>query len=176
MLPQRKTNRYYWHNYSQQGNYFITLCTKDRRHYFGQVLDEKMYLSEYGKIADKFWNEIPKHFSNVDLDKYSIMPNHIHGILKVKNQGKDIVTYIDYSLPKGMNKNYGLISKVIRSFKEAVVKTIRKKYNDYNFGWQRSFYDRIIRDGDELNRIRQYIKENPVNWEKDRNNPENLLM
>jgi REP element-mobilizing transposase RayT len=72
--------------------------------------------------------------------------------------------------------NYGLLSKIVKSFKEITLKTIRKKYNDYEFAWQRSFYDHIIRNEKSLLKIRKYIYYNPHKWTLDRNNPENLLM
>lgn len=71
---------------------------------------------------------------------------------------------------------YGLLSKIVKSFKEISVKTIRKNYNDYQFAWQRSFYDRIIRKEDALDKIRQYIYHNPAKWEFDKNNIENIWM
>lgn len=73
------------HNdYSYEGLYFITICTKDRNHYFGKIIDNlKFEYSPIGAIAYTYWNEIPKHFKNINLDAFIIMPNHIHGIIEI---------------------------------------------------------------------------------------------
>ena len=68
-------------DYSWNGHYFITICTKEKQHFFGNIENEKIILNEIGKIAEKFWLEIPNHFSDVKLDEFVIMPNHVHGIL-----------------------------------------------------------------------------------------------
>ena len=72
-------------DYSSPGKYFVTICTKDRICYFGDVVDGKMHLSEMGKVSDCFWKEIPEHFPNAGLDAFQIMPNHIHGIVVIKD-------------------------------------------------------------------------------------------
>lgn len=73
-------------DYSDNGWYFITICTQNKEHFFGEVIDGEMVLSQIGKIADKFWKEIPNHFKNVILDNHVIMPNHTHGIIIINNQ------------------------------------------------------------------------------------------
>ncbi len=74
-------------NYSWNGKYFVTICTGNRHCYFGDIIDGEMNLSEIGKIADKYWAEIPEHFPFVLLDEYIIMPNHVHGIVVINKQG-----------------------------------------------------------------------------------------
>lgn len=73
------------YDYSQNGMYFVTICAKDRERFFGEIENGKMILSDTGKITQQFWQEIPKHFSFVNLDEYIVMPNHIHGILEIIN-------------------------------------------------------------------------------------------
>ena len=72
-------------DYTFNGYYFITICTKNKECYFGEIIDDKMILSEIGKIAHKYWQEIPKHFPFAQLDKFVIMPNHMHGIIIIDN-------------------------------------------------------------------------------------------
>jgi REP element-mobilizing transposase RayT len=74
----------YW-DYSWNGYYYITICSKNRECYFGEIQDDKMILNEIGKIAQKYWIEIPIHFNNAKLDEFVIMPNHIHGIIIIDN-------------------------------------------------------------------------------------------
>jgi REP element-mobilizing transposase RayT len=99
------------------------------------------------------------------------MPNHIHGIIIIdENVGTE-----QCSVPT-QNHRYGLISKIVKSFKEIFVKQIRKQYQNYTFKWQRSFYDRIIRNEKELDNIRQYIINNALKWHIDNDNPKNWKM
>lgn len=99
------------------------------------------------------------------------MPNHLHGIIVIKHPLKNVATE-QCSVPT----RYGLLSKIIKSFKEIVIKTIHRKFCNYRFLWQRSFYDHIIRNEKSLWAIRQYIRNNAKNWEEDRNNIQNLFM
>ncbi len=175
----RKLNRLKEYDYSQEGVYFVTLITKIRGDILGKVTDRKIELNEYGKIVKYFWHEIEKHYKNVKLGTFVIMPDHIHGILaieKSKNSCEvipDIVvraeqcsalTKVPHIFPQGEKKRrYGLLSKIIKSYKE-VVKTIRKKFQDYNFKWARSYYDNIVRNTAELKRIEKYILKNPEKY------------
>ena len=87
-------------DYSRDGSYFITICTKNFSCCFGNVIDEKMVFSEIGALADRFWREIPKHFDHVKLDVHQIMPNHVHGIIIIDNDGGfprfDMLLYFPY--------------------------------------------------------------------------------
>jgi len=164
--PKRKLNRLREYNYDLEGYYFITICTQGKREYFGEVINQEMILNKYGEIAQKFWREIPKHYKNIAIDKFVIMPNHIHGIIIItKSVGTE-----QCSVPTaGNKKNYGLLSKVVKSFKDVTIKQIHQQFNDYQFQWQRSFYDHIICDDEGLYNIREYIMNNPLMWERDRN-------
>ncbi len=184
-----KTCRYEGYDYSREGYYFITICTKHREMFFGDVVDGKMRLSEIGKIAKNCCLEIPDHFPFVQLDEYVVMPNHVHGILVIEYNIN--VETQNFASLRGYKNKFGPQSKnlssIIRGFKIGV-----KKYTimeGVNFAWQERFYDRIIRNEKELNKIRQYIIDNPEkclpaislsasgDWqagELDRNNPINF--
>lgn len=187
LYKPQKQYRYKGYDYSQDGFYFITICCKNREMFFGDIENEKMQLSKIGKIAEKFWLEIPNHFPFVKLDKFAIMSNHIHGIIKIDNQTMEtgLVGTGQCPVPTYKNENGGStfghvtpksISTIIGSFKSITTKTINSEFYEKGFAWQLRFHDRIIRNNDELNRIRQYIMDNPLKWELDRNNPENLYM
>ena len=184
------------YDYASNGAYFVTIVTKNRDYFFGKIMNNKMVLNEIGKIAHKFWNEIPKHFPFVQLDEMLVMPNHIHGILRIDNpdnavdgcdgdavDGRDVACNVstDKTDKTDKTKNeqmmkispkQGTISTIIRSFKSAVTRKSRKILP--NFAWQSRFHDRIIRDQNELNRIQQYIVKNPIMWERNRNNNNGL--
>ena len=161
-----ETARHQDWNYSSPWWYYLTINTKDHVKCFGTVINEIMELNEMGKIADQYWNETPFHFQKIELDYYIIMPNHIHGILIMN---KTVETRHASSL---QHKNITL-SNVVGSFKSAVTKHVRELgYKD--FAWQPRFYDRIIRNEKELYNIRKYIKQNPLKWEIEKDNPENI--
>ena len=86
-------------DYSSPGYYFVTICTKDHQHFFGVVVDNKMQLSQIGKIAENCWQEIPHHFQHVKLDEFIFMPNHVHGILILTDTHKGVGTPHVVSLP-----------------------------------------------------------------------------
>ena len=122
----------------------------------------KMILNELGLITNKCWKEIPNHYPNVEIDYYVIMPNHLHGIIIINPV--DVETPYMASLPLG---------DIIGKFKAAVTRWCNK--NGYiNFSWQSRFYDRIIRNEKELYNIRKYIEQNPLKWDLEKNNPENI--
>ena len=171
-------------DYTNDGWYFITICTKNMEMFFGNITDGKMNLSEIGKIVENYWLEIPKHFSFVELDEFSIMPNHNHGIIGINNfcrqcDGRDeAVPRLydgDYPQMSEISPKSKSLSVIVGSFKSVSTKTIHQKFPEINFAWQPRFYDRIIRNEKELDKIRKYIFENVLKWEFDRNNPENLI-
>ncbi len=156
-MQNRKPNRLKYFDYSQAGWYFVTICTKDHKHFFGNIFKEKIVLNEIGKIANECWEEIPKHFPNVELEEFVVMPNHIHGIIIINSVGD-----ANFASPTDRTK-MGLC-KLIQQFKRAVSIQLTHKLNIYDFKWQRSFYDRIIRNETELYNIRKYIQQNPLKW------------
>jgi len=178
-----KTTRLSKWDYSSPGFYFITICTINKTNYFGNIWDGKMILSDIGQIVNKYWYEIPNHFNNVKLDEFIVMPNHVHGIIRIQynklcNLRRDAINRVFTN-----NDNIGGITKqnnpmlnkksipyIIRWYKGITTHTIRQLPNSFIFHWQPRYYDRIIRNKKELNAIRQYIKNNPKNWEQDRNN------
>ncbi|MEE9554067.1 MAG: transposase [candidate division Zixibacteria bacterium] len=165
------------HNYGENGYYFITICTKNKDNFFGDIVDDKMDLSFIGKVADKFWREIPEHFPFVILDEFIIMPNHIHGIIIINKEELQAVETHNRASLQYKNK-FGSQSKnlgsIIRNYKSAV-----KKYamiQQIVFAWQPRFYDHIIRNERSLVKIREYIRSNPTMWDKDAINTENLFL
>lgn len=180
---QRKLNRLAYYDYAQNGCYFVTICTKDRTENFGQIIKEGMELSPIGKNVYQCWLDIPKHFPDVLLDDFVIMPNHVHGIIIIKPKNNMIAGVGNKnfcSLQKDQTIFWQTIwarslSSVIRGFKIGVTSWCRKNgHSDFN--WQKSFYDHVIRQQESLEKIRFYILENPLKWERDRNNKENLFI
>ena len=180
-MTYRKLNRKKYFDYSSSGYYFVTICTKGRLTYFGYIDNNKMILNGIGQIIEKYWLEIPKHFSDISIDEYAVMPNHVHGIVIINDEDNNVGNRHACSLQSSsegttinrIKRQHQKLPVVIGSFKAAATKYIRHNL-DISFSWQKSYFDRIIRNEIELNKIRQYIVDNPLNWDKDENNLLNL--
>ena len=177
-LPKRKHIRLRDYDYSQNGAYFITICVDEWHGIFWNTTSERVGahsalrkcpadifsqaplrvsrppLSDIGLVVEKAINNIPQIYSSVILDKYVIMPNHIHMIIRIDDdRGRTM------SAPTNQNIT---ISRIIKQCKEFVTKQI-------GFSpWQRSFHDHIIRNEEDYLKIWQYIDENPAKWTEDR--------
>ena len=173
-------------NYAADGAYFVTICTHNRLHFFGDVINSQVQLSVIGKIADQFWADIPNHFADVYLDAYVIMPNHVHGILIIDRSHNyhtplpptHVETLHATSLPPNMSNispKTNSLGAIIRSYKSAVTRWSRQNHFD-NFAWQPRFYEHIIRNDSSMHRIRNYIINNPAKWQEDKHNLVNLWM
>ncbi|HOY61179.1 MAG TPA: transposase [Candidatus Woesebacteria bacterium] len=176
-------------DYSSDGFYFITICTKDRENYFGDIQNDKMKLSQIGMVTQKYLLQIPMHYKNILIDEFSIMPNHVHillnnGVLSgrpmpwssleksVSNSGRHMPWHVPTK-----NINYintfshpikNSISMVINHYKSAVTKEINK--SNQEFSWQTRFHDEIIKNEKHYWAVKRYIKNNVINWNKDKEN------
>ena len=182
-----------WWDYGWNGAYFITICTQNRKHYFGEIQNGKMILSHVGIIADLLWHQIPSHHNNIELGDFVVMPNHIHGILIIDRQNNidlheenntndmeevNIVVEIGHTLSQQpqqsqqpgsqrfQNIGKNTISSIVGSYKSAVTKHANRL--GYPHQWQKLFYDNIIRSNNDYQRISDYIVSNPENWTKDK--------
>ena len=166
----RKSTRLKGYDYSKTALYFITICTKGRECFFGNIIDEKMILNDVGKIASDYLTEIPCHFPWVDIGESVIMPNHVHFILQLGHGGgRDttcrVPTTNHFSKPVS-----GSVPVIIQQYKSSVKRWTNK--NDCNyFNWQSRFYDRIIWNEKSFRNICDYIINNPGKW-----NDDNLFM
>jgi REP element-mobilizing transposase RayT len=181
-------------DYGSNSAYFITICTKNREHFFGEINNGKMQLNELGKNAVQFWMEIPNHFPFIELGNFVVMPNHTHGILiidkPVDNRTVDmpnvempklgistlgISTGLSTDIPqKPKPKNGGKIDEwkpgtigvIINQYKRMV--TIHNRKINPNFAWQSNYHDHIIRNSKSFENIQNYIENNPAQWKEDR--------
>ena len=161
----RRSIRLQGFDYSQAGYYFVTICTKEKTHYFGKITHGKMLQSIVGGFVYRCLLNIPKHYPNVPLDEYVIMPNHIHVIIVIKQVGVQNFEPLQNRYRHIIQYSLG---SIIRGFKIGVTKLC--KTNNISFYWQRNYYEHIIRDEKEYNTIRQYIQNNPLNWDADEEN------
>jgi len=160
-MKKRRRTRLRGYDYTIPGYYFITICTRNRVEWFGEIEDDKMILNEIGKIVKIQWLWLVEQYLYVDLDEFIVMPNHIHGILILN----------DDCVGNGRDRSSKVksISSLIGAFKTKSSKIIRKNILS-EFGWQKSFYDHIIINEKSLNEIREYIKNNLFNWSEDKEN------
>jgi putative transposase len=176
----RKTIRLQGYDYSQDGWYFVTFCVKNFEERLGVISkDGKFTSNELGLIAESEWKETPNIRSNVNLDMFQIMPNHFHAIIVIgdKENLPKIVGFPDTSSPIGKFKSpIRTIGSIIRGFKGASTKKMRLVTNNIEEKiWQYNYYERIIRDENELNRIRKYIENNAKKWQDDKEHFKKLL-
>jgi hypothetical protein len=183
-IHHRRSIRLKNYDYASSGAYFVTIVTHQRQCLFGAIVDGAMRLNEWGAIAERCWMEIPQHYPHVILDAFVIMPNHVHGIiiLNENNFNGSIVGAIganNHSPFVGANNHSPqrndrprgtthTIGSIVRGFKIGVTKWFRQHTDIYNV-WQRNYYEHIIRNEIELNKIREYILNNSLNWETDEN-------
>ncbi len=155
LSPERKNLRATFHNYSG-GDYFITICTKDRKHYLGKIKDGKMLLSKIGLFATKALTELPTHYRYSQVPLFVVMPNHIHAIICI---APSIVQ------PDLMPAQRPALSVIVGGFKQSVTAFARR--NNIEFAWQSRFHDHIIRDIVDGNNISDYIQNNVAKWDSD---------
>jgi REP element-mobilizing transposase RayT len=174
IFQKRKITRLKGYDYSNEGAYFITICAQGRKCLFGLISDGKMRLNEYGKILINYWNEVPSKWPNVTLDYFTVMPNHVHGIIMIVGAGSPRPLIPPSDLEGGETpplQNQPSLSQIIGYFKYQAAKKINESRATPGAKvWQRSFYEHVIRDDDSLNRIREYIATNPSRWDLDREN------
>jgi putative transposase len=161
LYPKRRTPRLRRYDYASTGAYFVTICAHNRECILGTIEADCMVVSDIGNIAHRYWLEIPRHFPNVDLDDFIVMPNHLHGILIFQ--------------PTGAMNRAPTLGEVVRAFKARVSAAARKQFGQTGVSvWQRNYYEHVIRKDEDMNHIRQYIIDNPKNWATDRENPDFL--
>lgn len=183
-------------NYSTPAVYFITICTSNHNNFFGKIVNAKMQFKPAGEICHRCLHDIPKHFSNIKLLEWIIMPNHIHFLLRLVGSttldktlaNRDLpvethhgaslqdnrkITLIKYGhknhpnyYPRLTKKSNQTIPVVVNQFKSSV-KRIAKHHNLY-FSWQPRYFDEIVFDKDKLFQTKNYIINNPRSWKKDK--------
>ena len=185
--PRRKNPRLENYDYSTPGAYFVTVCAEGRIRLFGGVENGIVRLSPFGALVETCWREIPKHFPKIVLDQFVIMPNHLHGIIFIL----DKPARPDVSAPGPLNVGAPLVGalsngagtrpaptlgEIMGAFKSRTTNLYIEGVRKGNFPpfkkhiWQRSYYDRVVRNEKDLLETRRYIMDNPPKWDMD---PEN---
>jgi len=175
--PLRSSIRLKGFDYSEPGAYFVTIVTKDRFCRFGEIVDGQMKTNSAGEVIAHWWLELRRKFASVESDEFVVMPNHCHGIIVIN----DFTVGADLRVGPP-NTRTGAhagapLPKMMQWFKTMTTNEYMRGVKALNWPgfrgqlWQRSYYEHVIRDDDSLNRIRQYIIDNPARWASDRENP-----
>jgi REP element-mobilizing transposase RayT len=170
-VHHRRSIRLKNYDYSHSGAYFVTVCTHNRECLLGEITDSEMVVNEYGTIVSKSWEWLGVQYDHVELDAWMIMPNHMHGIIVINHDScrGGSRTAPTATVPMMKRKPVG---RLIGAFKTVSTKQINQIRNTPGISvWQRNYYEHIIRDEKSLENIRNYIINNPAQWEEDENNP-----
>ncbi|MBN1947191.1 MAG: transposase [Bradymonadales bacterium] len=164
----RRSIRLRGYDYSQAGAYFVTMCVQGRACLFGAVVDGEMRWNDVGKMIEHWWLELNAKFPGVETDEYAVMPNHFHGIVVIVGTEQG---------PPGEGPTGPAVPTIVQWFKTMTTNAYLRGVKTSGWTpfpwklWQRNYYEHIIRDDDDLHRIRQYILDNPSQWDLDRENP-----
>lgn len=158
-MQKRKPARLKNFDYSQNGAYFVTICTHNKRHLFGKIYDGKMYFTDLGSIVENEILNIEMHYQTVRIDKYVVMPNHIHMIIVISEaEGMNPFPTKMFDISNVVGKFKAGVSRIVgNGFIHSVEKRI----------WQSSYHDHIIRGGKDYKKIWEYIDTNVIRWEED---------
>ena len=164
-IHHRRSLRLREYDYSRPGAYFVTICTQDRKCLFGSVVNSEMQPNDSARSAQSIWYNLPSRFPQVRLDQFVVMPNHIHAVIFV---GAQFIapTGSSNTVQTGAINRAPTLGEIVRTYKAISTRTIRRT-GCAQFRWQRNYYEHIIRDENSLNRIRQYIVDNPIRWDVD---------
>jgi putative transposase len=181
----RRSIRLPEYDYGQPGAYFVTIVAWHRQCLFGRVVDGEMKLSSFGLVAKQQWEKLPNRFPNIELGAFIIMPNHMHAIIVItagrgtaENQSdRDGELTRRAPTQEGFQKPVkGSIPTIVRSYKSAVSLRINLMRGTQDVPvWQRNYYEHVIRNGTDLRNKTDYINANPLLWNKDDENPLNIM-
>jgi len=198
-IHHRRSIRLKHYDYSQSGAYFVTICAQNKTCLFGDVIDAQMILNGPGRMLQTEWDALPKRFSGIELDAFAVMPNHIHGIIFIVGAPLVGARFVVGAQPSDQNRAgtrpdqnragtrpeqnragtrpapTNTTGNIVGAFKsiathEYVIGIRQQQWLSFTGRlWQRNYYEHVIRSEHELNKIREYIINNPLNWSEDEN-------
>jgi REP element-mobilizing transposase RayT len=181
-LHHRRSIRLKGYDYCQPGVYFVTICTQDRECLFGEIVGGRMELNDAGRMIGRWWAELNRKFPTVETDEHFVMPNHFHGLVVIIGHADPVGAALRGRPRKTGHPHRGAptlgdmmdwfktmtTNDYIRGIKQQGWSAFRGKL------WQRNYYEHIVRNEDEMNRIREYIVNNPAHWPEDENHPDRV--
>ena len=158
----RRSIRLSGYDYSQPGMYFVTICVREKECLLGEIIEGKIRLFDFGEIASAGWTRLSEDYPTLSVDPFCIMPNHVHAIIQIHETIKT---------KTGKPKSLG---QLVGAYKAFTTKQINHQRSvEGILFWQRNYYEHIVRNQKDLNRIQEYILNNPSKWELDDENPVN---
>ena len=190
-IHHRRSIRLQNYDYTQPGAYFVTICMQHRACLFGAVVDREIRLNSTGQIVVQCWEDSPNHFPHVKLDRFVVMPNHVHGILVLTHVGAGSPRLIGIIPERNtggetpplrhdnidietMHRQRPTLGQIVAYFKYQSTKGINERRGMPGARlWQRNYYEHVIRDDADLRKLREYVMNNPLKWELDQSHPDN---
>ena len=186
--PNRRSLRLKNYDYGRAGAYFVTVCVRKRLCLFGEIVEGQMNASPAGQMVAKAWDELRNHYAGIDVDSFILMPNHIHGIVVLNPSSvgaapcgrPSSLTAPNPGQPRGVapTKDKRLtLSDVVHRFKSWTTKLYSDGVKQRGWPafpgqlWQRNYYEHVIRNDSDLQKVREYISTNPYTWDTDIENP-----
>ncbi len=178
----RQSIRLRQYDYSWPGVYFVTICVREKECVLGEIVNGEMRLSEWGSIVHEFWDMLPAHFPDVTMDCCVTMPNHHHALINIHHDRRGAVAAPNIAAPHAGNSDgetgeatsplRPTLGQIVAYHKYQTTKRINalRGMPGAPF-WQRNYWEHVVRDDIDLNRIRQYIENNPLRWHEDQLNP-----
>ncbi len=163
-IHRRRSIRLKAYDYSQPGAYSVTVVTQNRIPLFGEIVDGEMVLNNTGQSIGDAWEWLGTRYPHVHLDEYVVMPNHLHGIIVISDEGK--------GGSRTAPTAHKPLGRLVAAFKTVTTKQFNLAHGTPGqLLWQRNYYEHVIRNDDEMERVREYISMNPMQWETDSENP-----
>ena len=175
-IHQRRSIRLKGYDYSQGGAYFVTIVAQGRLCLFGDVVDGEMRANDAGEMVWRVWDGMPGRFPSIEMDEFVVMPNHVHGVIIIR---QSLGSLVGGQGDSGVQRDTGAttVGDVVGAFKSLTTVEYGRGVRKLDWPpfdrrlWQRNYYERVIRDESEFSRVRKYIANNPMEWEFDRENP-----
>lgn len=173
---RRNSLRKTWHDYTQPGDYFVTVCTVDHLHLLGEITENDMNLSDFGRVVRYNWQHIMEITPNFNSPEWVIMPNHLHAIVTITYpESLESPSVPNPDWKKRTNVSSNSLSAIMRTFKSVTTRRINKmQHSPGRDVWQQNYYDHIIEDRQTFFATRNYIRNNPANWPHDPEHENNL--
>lgn len=163
----RRSVRLKGYDYAQAGAYFVTICTTDRACLFGAINAGAMDLNDAGRMVATIWSDLPARFPGIDIDVFVVMPNHLHGIVVLREDASVGAPLVGARL-----------GAIVGAFKSITTVEYGRGARTHGWAgfrgrlWQRNYYEHVVRDEADLSRVRRYVEKNPLRWEFDDENPD----
>ena len=179
-IHQRRSIRLKGYDYSQAGAYFVTIVAQGRLCLFGDVVDGEMRANDAGEMVWRVWDGMPGRFPSIEMDEFVVLPNHVHGVIIIRQSlGSLVGGQGDSGVQRdtGATTGAATVGDVVGAFKSLTTVEYGRGVRELDWPpfdrrlWQRNYYERVIRDESEFSRVREYIANNPMEWEFDRENP-----